>query len=139
MKVLAGLVSVAILVSASAQSSRAATPEAAAEAAALVWLHLVDAGKYAESWDTAAPYFKRNVPQQRWASVSASVRAPLGEVKSRSLSSTKFTRSLPGAPDAEYVVMQFSTSFENKADATETVTTIKGAGGQWRVVGYYIR
>lgn len=139
MKVLVSLVSVAILASASAQSARAAGTEAAAEAAALEWLHLVDAGKYAESWDTAAPYFKSNVPQERWVSLSGTVRAPLGEVKSRSLSSAKFTHSLPGAPDAQYVVMQFSTSFEHKADATETVTTIKDAGRQWRVVGYYIR
>jgi hypothetical protein len=36
-------------------------------------------------------------------------------------------------------VIQFSTSFERKGAATETVTPMKDADGQWRVTGYYIR
>jgi hypothetical protein len=53
--------------------------------------------------------------------------------------SAKFARSLPGAPDGEYVVIQFTTSFDGKAVATETVTPMKDPDGHWRVSGYYIR
>jgi hypothetical protein len=45
---------------------------------------------------------------------------------------------LPGVPDGEYVVIQFSTVLEKKAAATETVTPMKGPDGHWRVSGYYI-
>jgi hypothetical protein len=47
--------------------------------------------------------------------------------------------TLPGAPDGEYVVFQFDTSFERKEAALETVTTIHEADGQWRVAGYFVR
>jgi hypothetical protein len=56
----------------------------------------------------------------------------------RSLKSKTYATSLPGAPDGKYVVIQFSSSFKNKADATETVTPMLDKDGQWRVSGYYI-
>jgi len=62
-----------------------------------------------------------------------------GAVKSRRVASSQATHSLPGAPDGDYVVIHFATSFEQKADATETVTPMKDPDGHWRVSGYYIR
>ena len=47
--------------------------------------------------------------------------------------------SLPGAPDGEYVVIQFDTSFTNKKVAVETVTPMKDEDGIWRVSGYYVK
>ena len=69
----------------------------------------------------------------------ARVRGSLGGLKSRRLVSAKYTRSLHGAPDGEYVVIQFATSFEKRAEATETVTPMKDRDGRWRVSGYFIR
>ena len=51
----------------------------------------------------------------------------------------QYAESLPGAPDGEYVVILFKTSFEGKAEAVETVTPMRDADGEWRVAGYYIR
>jgi hypothetical protein len=45
---------------------------------------------------------------------------------------------LPGAPDGEYVVIQFESSFEKKKSAVETVTPMLEKDGKWRVSGYYI-
>ncbi len=50
-----------------------------------------------------------------------------------------FTRTVPGAPDGEYVVIQFDTQFENKAAAVETVTPMREKDGSWRVSGYFIK
>ena len=47
--------------------------------------------------------------------------------------------SLPGAPDGEYVVLQFDTSFANKKEAVETVTPMLDKDGKWKVSGYYIK
>ncbi len=44
-----------------------------------------------------------------------------------------------GAPDGEYVVIQFETSFEHKRSAIETVTPMMDRDGKWRVSGYYIK
>jgi hypothetical protein len=68
-----------------------------------------------------------------------SVREPLGTVKSRKLQSAKYSTTLPGAPDGEYVVLKYDTSFEKKDSAVETITMALDKDGKWRVVGYYIR
>ena len=51
----------------------------------------------------------------------------------------QFCRTVPGAPDGEYVVIQFETSFENKKSAVETVTPMRDKDGRWRVSGYYVK
>jgi hypothetical protein len=110
-----------------------------AQAAATTWLALTDAAKYGPSWDEAASLFKAAVTKAGWESALKGVRAPLGVVKSRKLKSATFTRTLPGAPDGEYVVIQFDTQFENKAAAVETITPMHEKDGSWRVSGYFIK
>jgi len=113
--------------------------EKAAVSAAKKWLSMVDEGKYAESWKEAAEYFKNSVKQKQWEQSLQAVRKPLGKVVSRKVKSKTYMTSLPGAPDGEYVVIQFDTSFENKKKTVETVTPMMDKDGKWRVSGYYIR
>jgi len=113
--------------------------EKAAQQSAQTWLALVDGGKYGQSWSEAAQLFKQAVTQSQWESAAKGAREPLGKLQSRKLQSAEFRRSLPGAPDGEYVVIQYATSFENKKSAIETVTPMKDKDGVWRVSGYIIR
>jgi Protein of unknown function (DUF4019) len=113
--------------------------EKSAQKAALSWLALVDSGKYPESWNEAAQIFKERVTMQQWEAALKSVRSPLGQLESRKLKSAQFTRELPGAPDGEYVVIQYDTAFEKKKSALETLTPMKDKDGQWRVSGYFIK
>ncbi len=108
-------------------------------AAATAWLGLIDDGKYAESWNTAAAMFRGAVERQKWEKTLTALRKPLGETLSRKVVSTQYKTSLPGAPDGEYVVIRFETSFTAKKKAVETVTPMKEADGKWRVSGYYIK
>ena len=113
--------------------------ENAAVLAAQHWLSMVDGEEYAHSWDEAAEYFKGAITREQWRQSLQGVRKPLGNVISRELKSKIYTTSLPGAPDGEYVVIQFETSFENKKSAVETVTPMMDPDGSWRVSGYYIK
>ncbi len=112
--------------------------EAAARQSAIVWLALLDNERYEASWKAAASVFRSRIDSAKWAKLAASVRAPLGAFVERHLASATYTTTLPGAPDGEYVVLQFQTRFANKAEAVETVTPMMD-DGQWRVAGYYIR
>ncbi|HEY6460881.1 MAG TPA: DUF4019 domain-containing protein [Polyangiaceae bacterium] len=113
--------------------------EKAAQAAAEAWLALVDAGSYGPSWTEAASLFKKAIDQAGWEKALTGVRAPLGKVVSRKLASATYRTSVPGGPDGQYVVVVYTTSFENKQSATETVTPMKDADGRWHVSGYFIR
>jgi hypothetical protein len=110
-----------------------------AQRAATTWVALTDAGKYAESWGSAAALFKAAITKPDWEKAVKSARSPLGALKSRKLKSATFARSLPGAPAGEYVVIQFDAQFEKNASAIETITPMREKDGSWRVSGYYIR
>jgi len=113
--------------------------EKSATASAEQWLNIVDDGKYIDSWKESSEYFKQSVTQDQWVQAVQAVRKPLGKLVSRKVMSTSYTTSLPGAPDGEYVVIQFNTSFENKKSGIETVTPKLDKDGMWRVSGYYIK
>jgi hypothetical protein len=114
-------------------------PEQLAQQSAESWLALVDAGKYAESWQEAAQLFKAAVTVEQWNNALRASRDPFGKVLSRKVKSATYTKTLPGAPDGEYVVIQYESSFEHKQAAVETVTPMMDKDGKWRVSGYYIK
>lgn len=111
----------------------------AAIAAAEKWLAMVDEGRYAESWKQAAALFRQAIPESQWGQALTALRKPLGKTLSRTVLTRQFTTSMPGAPDGQYVVIQFKTSFEHKNEAVETVTPMKEKDGNWKVSGYYIK
>lgn len=102
------------------------------------WLHVIDAGKYGESWDQASRLFQGALTRERWVSAMDGGRKPLGDLIKRYLKSADYRRSLPGAPDGEYFVIQFGASYSGKAEAVETVTAVREAG-DWKAAGYFIK
>ena len=109
-----------------------------AQQAVTAWLKLVDEQQYRESWEETAILFRAQVSASTWVQQMTALRQPMGAASSRILLGATYATSLPGAPDGEYVVLQFKTVFENKKDSIETLTPMLD-NGQWRVAGYYLR
>ena len=123
----------AVAVPAASDAERRATD------ASLIWLGMIDNGRYAESWKNASDYFRRRITEKGWEVLLRVERDPLGKVLSRDVQTTKEATGLPGAPDGHYVVIELQTSFSAKASATETVTFMEERDGTWRAAGYFIR
>jgi hypothetical protein len=122
--------------------ARAQTEDAApveAQVAAEQWLAETDAGNHRAAWALASPRLRGAISLEQWLGATARVLTPLGGVRAREANGSKATRSLPGAPDGDYVIFSYLTDFANKAGAIETMTLAKEADGQWRVVGYFVR
>ena len=113
--------------------------EKATVAAAQLWLGDIDSGNYPKSWKQASSYFQGAVTEKNWTDALNGTRKPLGKLLSRKIVKTQSATSLPGAPDGNYLVMQFDTSFANKKSAVETVTFMREKDGNWRAAGYYIK
>ena len=111
----------------------------AARKAALVWLALIDDGKYRESWEQAAFLFKSRISRDRWVDAVRSTQVPFGKVRSRSFLGAVYETELPGAPEGKYVVIRYRAAFEHKESAVETVTPMLEQDEIWRVSGYFIR
>jgi len=102
-------------------------------------LSLIDGGHYSESWNEASAIVQGAVTETAWENLMTTFRKPLGNLISRKLKSAQPMTEMPGAPDGQYVVMQFDTSFEAKKTAIETVTFKMEKDGQWKSAGYYIK
>lgn len=109
-----------------------------ATAAAERWLVHADKTDGSATWDQAASIFQSAITKNGWAEALKAVRGPLGAMKSRQARSAQFTRTLPGVPEGEYVVIRYDTKFENR-DATETVVPMRDKDGSWKVTTYLIQ
>ena len=99
----------------------------------------IDNDGSSESWNQAASFFKSVVSSEQWKTSFEAAQVPLGKVVSRKSKSQKYAEELPGAPDGEYVVIEYETSFEKKKNGTETITLMKDTDGEWRAAGYFIK
>jgi hypothetical protein len=117
----------------------AASSDQTALTATAAWLAEVDAGHYAASWDRAAELFRNAIKKAQWEQQLGAARAPFGALVSRQVRSSQRAKSLPGAPDGDYLVIEYAAAFEHKQQAVETVTAMLEKDGQWRVAGYFIR
>ncbi|HLJ13034.1 MAG TPA: DUF4019 domain-containing protein [Bryobacteraceae bacterium] len=116
----------------------AAGTSADAQRSAEAWLRLVDHQQYAESWAETGATFRSQISQEQWVEKAKSAREPLGALTSRDRPTIKLTKTLPGMPDGDYAVIQFHSSFKNKAEAVETVALV-WEDSTWKVIGYFIR
>jgi Protein of unknown function (DUF4019) len=135
-----GLVAGAVLLGAEGEDK--AAEESARKAAgegAKSWLALVDAGEYARSWSAASALFQKQVTADRWEQTVRGTRGELGKLVSRKATKADYSRTLPGAPDGEYLVQQYASVFENKKAAMETVVMLREKDGSWKTVGYFIK
>lgn len=113
--------------------------KAAAIMAAEDFLLLVDTDQYGKSWDVASSLFQNQIQKDTWIQQISAVRPALGELIKREIVSAEYMTELPGAPDGEYVVIQYNSSFAAKQNGMETITPMLDKDGQWKVSGYYIR
>lgn len=114
-------------------------PLSRAEVATTGWLAAADAGDYARSWREAAGLLQNSVTQAQWERALQTNRLPRGSVKSRTLKAATYSLTLPGAPDGEYMFIQYETRFEFNSVAIETLTAMKDRDNTWKVAGYFIR
>lgn len=139
MRILLVIVSVLLVMNTHVVLAEQQDAKAQAIQAAQSWLALVDKGNYGASWQQAATYFQKAITQAQWSQTLGAVRKPLGKVLSRTVKNATYKTALPGAPDGQYYVIQFTTSYEHKKNAIETVTPMLDIDKKWRVSGYYIK
>ena len=130
-------VMLAFVLAACAQSNPEA--EQAAYEASKPWIALMDKGEYEKCWDEAAPWFRDKVGSlEMWIAKADETRDPLGEMKFRELRTTTYATNPIGAPDGEYTIVVYSSSWD-AGSIFETVSMQRQADGSWGVVGYHVK
>lgn len=107
--------------------------------AARIWLATIDAGRYGEGWEDAAPTLRESMTKVQWETGLEAARAPLGVVIVRKIREANCARGTRADPAAEICVIRYDTRFENRPLTTEIATPIRGRDGTWRVASYVLR
>ena len=103
--------------------------------AAQHWLEIQDSGNYKQCWSSAHPFFQATNPEAKWVNSARETRNKLGPVIERTLTQSQYMTKLPfpGAPEGEYVISTFETTFKNKGRMLEVVIDAKTDDGSWQV------
>ena len=113
--------------------------ERAAYEASKPWIALMDGGEYEKCWDEAAPWFRDNVSSRElWIEKAHETRDPLGKLIFRELNATTYNTNPMGAPDGEYTIVVYSSSWD-AGSIYESVSMQRQPDGSWGVVGYFVK
>ena len=110
-----------------------------AQDSADAWMALIDSMDYVASWEHASAAFQQQVTQTQWEQALQSALAPLGPLLSRAPQGREYTTTLPNAPEGEYIVITYGSSYTQLENAVETVVMTRNPAGEWKPAGYYVR
>ena len=85
------------------------------------YLKLLDQNHYKKAWLTMSDLFKSFNNQAQWQSRQKVIRAAYGPLVSRQFLRINYRQSYALSPDGSYVIIQYKSIFQNKADTNETV------------------
>jgi hypothetical protein len=110
----------------------------AARLAAEKWLTLLDQARFKDAYKQSSQHSRAQATSPEWEAQIKAMRDAAGEWKSRKFSSAKPAKSLAGAPDGDYMLLEFSSVFANKPSAVESLM-LSRESGTWKPAGYFIR
>ena len=103
------------------------------------WLKLIDANQPGVAWDESAKRLKASVTRDKFIAEVRKVRKPLGKVVSRVPEKFARAHQLPGVPDGDYAIIEYTANFASGKTLAEQLVWTLEDGDKWRVAGYYYR
>ena len=85
------------------------------------YLELLDQDRYEEAWLTMSDLFQALNDQAQWQSRQQVIRTVYGQLLSREFLRINNRQGYSHSPDGKYVIVQYKSIFQNKADTYETV------------------
>jgi len=85
------------------------------------YLKLLDQKHYKKAWLTMSDLFQTLNEQAQWQSRQQIIRSAYGSLISRQFLRINYRQSYASSPDSSYVIIQYKSIFQNKADTNETV------------------
>jgi hypothetical protein len=98
--------------------------------------HLLDSDQLGVAWDESARALQEKTGRLVFVLGIQTMRAAVGEVKTRKLKAVGFLNDLPEAPKGRYAATFFETEF-NRVTAEEKFVFFQ-EGKSWRLAGYFI-
>ncbi len=104
-------------------------------------LKQIDSGRYAEVWNSAAPFVKTKIPENEFETTTRQARGSLGAIDHRGWSSVTRIQyaNAEQVPDGLYANVDFSTTLVNGRIVYELLSFKLESDGRWHLTGYVPR
>ena len=99
------------------------------------WVGQIDKGLYDDSYASASGEMHDKVPQDHWALILKTLRAPWGPIKNRQQLSHVYKPNGYEGAEGEFLVITYDSSFQ-KLDEAKEVVVLRWEDGKWRPAGY---
>jgi hypothetical protein len=106
---------------------------------AIIYLELLDQGRFAEAWQVMLPIFQALEPRVQWHNRQQAIRAAYGALEFREFFLIEYRDHYILSPDGEYIIVQFKSSFQHKAATTETIVLDCSTSTECSIREYIIR
>ena len=105
---------------------------------AMEFFQLIDAAKYADSWQMSADMMKEKVTEKDWVEKLTKARSLSGDLIERVKKSSSYSPTAQDSPEGEYISLVFDSKYQRAESVSEYVTVML-EGGHWKVAGYFIQ
>lgn len=105
---------------------------------ARAWISVIDSGNPGAAWENSSALMKQRITKEDWEKATQPLAA-FGSVLSRTLTTVTFSVKLQGMPDGHYAVINYSSIFNNKDNAVESVILRREEDNTWRGIGYLVQ
>ncbi len=103
------------------------------------YLELLDQYRYEEAWQEMSTLFQALGNQNQWQRRQKTIRSTYGSLASRQFYRIDYRQSYSLSPDGQYVIVQFKSSYQNKAETIETVVFDCSTSPECSIREYVIR
>ncbi len=102
---------------------------------ALEWLAVVDKGDFGNAYDMTTKALQFTMPRNEWVPMMKAMKGSKGEVTERKVIDIRTAKDPKGAPQGDYMIFIYETTFSNGKKATE-ILSLQEYNGVWRVYSY---
>jgi hypothetical protein len=102
---------------------------------AMEWLAIVDKGDFNTAYGMATKALQLTIPQNEWVTMMQVMKGSLGQVTERKVIDIRTAKDPAGAPQGDYMIFVYETTFSSGKKATEIIS-LQEYNGVWRVYSY---
>jgi len=103
------------------------------------YLELLDQYRFGETWQEMSTLFQALGNQNHWQRRQKIIRSTYGSLVSRQFYRIDYRQSYSLSPDGQYVIVQFKSSYQNKAETIESVVFDCSTSSECSIREYVIR
>ena len=102
----------------------------------LSWLNDINHNQYENAYNLLAKEVKEKYPHEAWTTLINELMLEFGNLESRTITQRDFQSQIEGMEDGFYVLLTYSSQYENTKEHTEYLLLKQNDKAKWEIFDY---